>query len=510
MFKRFPVESPDRNLIIAMFADVILAHPRSKDFTHMNMSNCFLGNDWLVYFCGKCEKDAKLLPKLHLFNLETNFISESGVIALAKCIAKQTVWKYLQSIKLENQKFLLSSKAENELARALYVNRSVITVNLRVRNIHERTRIEKYVYRNTDLLRQARRKHKIKTGTLKERKRNQMEQFFDKIAADDPGVTEVDLTGDQLFLALNKAEKLKAAKSFATNKHITKVKMTLLKLDDEWGIAFGESLASNTTIEHLILENNMFAGDGIKAIVGALAKNNTVVEMQLRHQNKNMASTDESQIATLMGDNESCIKFGVEIRHMQAKNDVERKIRQNQDKARKNRKATPARSKSSEGLIKSVATQKILDRVIKGDKEVTAVVLNNDQEFIQMESFRKQEFYDGMKCNKVVKTLTMNDLRLDNEFGDVLVSILSTNDTLESISVNKNFFTSLGIYTIVNAVMAKKNIKKLSILGPRAKISKDEAERLLQVLEKECHLQELSIDFRDEEHTERLKKVLKK
>ena len=510
MFKRFPVESPDRSLIVRMFADAMLAHPRSKDFTHINMSNCFLGNDWLVYFCGRCEKEAMLLPKLHLLNLETNFISESGVIALARCIAKQGVWKYLQAIKLENQKFLLSSKAENELAKALHVNRSVITVNLRVRNIHERTRIEKYLYRNTDLLRQARRKHKIKTGTLKERKRNQMEQFFDKIAANDPSITEVDLTGDQLFLALNKTEKLKAAKSFATNKHITKVKMTLLKLDDEWGIAFGESLATNCTIENVILENNMFAGDGIKAIVGALSKNNTVVEMQLRHQNKNMASSDESQIASLMGNNESCLKFGVEIRHMQAKNDVEKKIRQNQDKARKNRKTTPARSMSSEGLIKSVATQKVLDRVVKGDKEVTAVILNNDQEFIKMESIRKQEFYEGMKHNKVVKVLAMNDLRLDNEFGDVLISILSTNDTLESISVNKNYFTSLGIYNIVNAVIKKKNVKKLSILEPRAKISKDEAERLLQALEKECHLQELSIDFRDEEHTERLKKVLRK
>jgi len=103
------------------------------------------------------------------------------VIALSKCIAHLEAWKYLQAVKLENQKFLLSSKAENELAKALFVNRSVVTVNLRVRNVHERTRIEKAVYRNTDLLRQARRRHKIKTGTLKERKRNKMEQYFDKV-----------------------------------------------------------------------------------------------------------------------------------------------------------------------------------------------------------------------------------------------------------------------------------------------------------------------------------------
>ncbi|CAB9501294.1 tropomodulin 2 (neuronal) [Seminavis robusta] len=509
MFKRFPVESPDRRHIVTKFADTILDHPRSKEITHINMSNCFLGNDWLVYFCEKCEKDSKYLPKLHLFNLETNFISESGVVALAKCIGKQGVWKYLQAIKLENQKFLLSSKAENELAKALYVNRGIITVNLRVRNIHERTRIEKYVYRNTDLLRQARRRHKIKTGTLKERKRNKMEQYFDKIAADDPSITEVELVGDQIFIALNKTEKVKAAKAFATNKHVTKVKMTLLKLDDEFGVELGKSLESNSTIEHLILETNNFAGDAIKAIVGCLAKNNTIVELQLRHQNKNMASSDESQIAQLMGDNKSCIKFGVDIRHMQAKNDVEKKIRQNQDLARKNRRKAPARTRSSEDQIKSVATQKILERVIKGDKEITEVVLNGDREFVKMEAVRKKEFYDGMKTNKVVKTLTLNDLQLDNEFGDVLIAILKTNTTLTSISLDRNFFTSLGIYTIVDAVIKSKNVKKLSIMKPRAKISNDESERLLEAMEKECHLQELKIEFRDEAHKERLAKVLK-
>jgi len=332
-----------------------------------------------------------------------------------------------------------------------------------------------------------------------------------KIAADDPSITEVELVGDQLFLALNKTEKLKAATSFATNKHVTKVKMCLLKLDDTFGVELAKSLESNCTIENLLLENNMFTGEAIKALVGCLGNgNSTIVELQLRHQNKNMASSDESQLAALMGGNETIVKFGVDIRHMQAKNDVERKIRENQDKARKARRKTPARTKSSEDQIKSVATQKILERVIKGDKEITAVVLKNDEEFMKMEAFRKKDFFEGLKKNKVVKTLTLDDLQLDNAFGDEILAILKENNTLESISLNQNWFTSLGVYTIANAVIKKKNIQKLSLLKPRAKISKDEAERLLESMEKECYLKELNIDFRDAEHTERLKKVLEK
>ena len=508
MFKRFPIECPDRSSIVKKFADVLLAHPRAPELTHINMSNCFLGNDWLVYFCDQCLSNPKHLPKLHMFNLETNFISEPGVIALSKNIASLGVWKYLQAIKLENQKFLLSSKAEHELAKALFVNRGVITVNLRVRNIHERTRIEKYVYRNTDLLRQARRKHKIKTGTLKERKRNNIEQYFDKIAADDPSITEVELVGDQLFNALNKSERLKAAKAFATNTHVTQVKMSLLKLDDEFGAEIGKSMETNSAIESLNLENNMFSGDGIKGVVGALAKNSNITELQLRHQGKNMASSDESQLAALMGDNKTLVKFGVELRHMQAKNDVERKIRANQDLARKNRRKTPGRTRSTEESIKKVGTWKICEKVIKNDATITAVTMNYDREFINLEGFRKKEFFEGLKKNTVVKSLTMTDLQMDNSFADVLISILKVNSTIESIVIDRNWFTSLGVYTMADAVIKSKSVRKFSIQKPRAKISSDEAERLLEAMEKESHLHEFKIDFREKEQTDRLMNIL--
>lgn len=204
------------------------------------------------------------------------------------------------------------------------------------------------------------------------------------------------------------------------------------------------------------------------------------------------------------------LKFGVDIRHMQAKNDVEKKIRQNQEKARRNRKKTPGRTKSSEDKIKSVTTQKILDRAIKNDKEITSIVLNHDQEFIKMEGFKKNEFFEGLKKNTYVKNLTLNDVNLDNSFADALISIFQTNNTLESISINKNAFTSLGVYTIVDTVIQQKQMQKLSILKPRAKISSDETERLLSAMEKSCPLKELDIEFREKSQTERLQKILQK
>jgi len=170
-----------RKFISKKFADALLDHPRAKDITHINMANCGCGDEWLVQLCHRSLDDPKLLPRLHLLNIETNFVSEKGVVAMSKCIASLEVWKYLQAIKLENQRHLISSRAELELAKALCSNRSVIRFSFRVRNLWERGQINKFLSRNMDYLRQARMKHAIQTGTHVQRARNKMEELFDKV-----------------------------------------------------------------------------------------------------------------------------------------------------------------------------------------------------------------------------------------------------------------------------------------------------------------------------------------
>jgi len=282
----FAVGDAKRKFISKKFADALLDHPRSNDITHINMANCGCGDEWLVRFCDRCLKDPKLLPKLHMLNMETNFVSEAGVIAMSKCIANPGTWKYVQAIKLENQRHLISSKAELELARALCGNHSVIRLSFRARNIWERDQINKFVQRNMDYLRQARMKHAISTGTHKERARNKMEKLFDQVAANDPSITEVEVVGDPLFLNLSAAEVKKAAESFRTNSHVKSVRMTMLKLGDEFAQILAAALDGNAscTIEKLVLDSNAISGPGIAALCASLSKNKSIVEMQLRHQ----------------------------------------------------------------------------------------------------------------------------------------------------------------------------------------------------------------------------------
>lgn len=283
VFKHFPIGDRKRKFISEKFVDTLVHHPRAKDITHINMANCGCGDEWLVHLCERSLADPKLLGRLHLLNMETNYLSTAGVIALSKCISSRDTWKYLQAVKLENQRHLISSRAELELAKALCINRSVIRFSLRVRNLWERGQINKFVSRNMDFLRQARLKRAMQDGTHV-RARNKIEELFDRVSANDPSLAAVEVVANPLFLALPKNEVLKAARSFATNSHVTSVRMTMLQLDDEFACEFAKSLETNRSIEKIVLDSNAIGSDGVASIVSSLAKNATVVELHLRHQ----------------------------------------------------------------------------------------------------------------------------------------------------------------------------------------------------------------------------------
>jgi hypothetical protein len=179
-------------------------------------------------------EDSSLLPNLHSVNFETNFVNEAGVGALAQLISSPESCRYIQMIRLENQKSLLKSKAECALAKALRVNRSIAVLSLRVRNLLERERIGEYIVRNVDCLREARQRRLKTTGS--QRKRN--------------------MTGNKRFLTLTREEKIKAASSLATNCHVKEVILNACGIDDnKFASVLGWSFQTNSTIEKICLGN---------------------------------------------------------------------------------------------------------------------------------------------------------------------------------------------------------------------------------------------------------------
>lgn len=347
LFKRFPATDPARKTIVTKLVAALVEHPRSKDITDINMANSCLGSDFFVTLADRCLGDKSMLLRVRSINAETNYLTEPGIVALAKCISDPDTLRHLQSVKLENQKTQLSSKAEFALARAMCVNRSVIAMSLRVRNLLERQQINNYVVRNIDFLRQARRRNAIETGTLQKRKRNEMEIFFDRIESNDPSITQVEIVGSQKFKGLSDDEKVKAAEAFARNTHVKVVIMSALGLDDRFAQALGESLASNNTIEKLSLDSNSISGVGLKELFSGLAKNSSVSDMQARHQSKKTGSGEEDLFPDILEPNKSVIKLGIDLRSSLAKMKIDRKMSQNREHQRK------LRCQSKKGVMTS-------------------------------------------------------------------------------------------------------------------------------------------------------------
>lgn len=179
------------------------------------------------------------------------------------------------------------------------------------------------------------REHATKTGTLKARKRNEMEQYFDKIAANDESITEVDLVGDQKFLSLKSNEKTRSGAAFATNSHVKTLKMQKLGLDDSFAKEMGAAIAKNITIEKLVIDSNAITGEGIKALFAGLGQNSTIVEFQVRHQSKTMASADEEPLPDLLEPNTTVIKLGVDCRNQLIKMKLDKKTNANREHQRK-------------------------------------------------------------------------------------------------------------------------------------------------------------------------------
>ena len=341
LFKRFDkTDSDNRNAVIGKWIDELLSHPRTNEIKVLDMCNCLLPDEFLMIMSEKLlASPRKGLQRLQVLNLETNVIQGPGLESLSKAIEHSECLKYLQVILLENQKKVTTTDAESALANAVLTSQSIVVCGHRFRHGLERTNVNNQISANIDILRQARREHATKTGTLKTRKRNDMEQYFDKIAANDSSITSVDLVGDTKFLGLKPAERTKTGDAFAMNTHVKVIKMVKLGLDDDFAKAFGSSLATNETLEKVVIDSNNISGVGIQALLQGLAENTNLIELQVRHQSKTMSSSEEDSLPDIIEPNKCITKLGIDARNQLVKMKLDRMTNANREHQRKLRAA---------------------------------------------------------------------------------------------------------------------------------------------------------------------------
>lgn len=506
LFKQFTKEDPARSTIIDKFVNAIIFHPKSDQINAICMTNSLASDDLLNRLCEKCTSEGKL-PNLHQINFETNLLHGPGLVALSKAISNPKIWPYLSVLRLENQKSQIDTKAEMALAQGMCLNRSIVHFSLRVRNLAARDKINKAVQRNIDFLRQARAATQKKSPGHHKRTRNKIENFFDSVLEDNPEIVEVNLVGDQVFLALNDASRKEAAASFASNTHVKSVKLSMLKLDDTFATEFGKALKQNQSITKINLENNAISGDGLLAILDGLKTNEVVEELHIRHQSKPIATSSEEKILESLGDNEHLVKFGVDIRSQRARDDLDRRLRKNQEKRRKRKKNVASSTTTS--MIKPSDSESLLTKAEKNDSAVTEIRLSGDKEFNEMPLSRKIRFFESLANNTYIESLILDNSNLDNTITEKLAASIKQNVSLVNLSLNQNAFTSPGLRVICEAACRSASLQRLSILKPRFKLTSEDTIAIIKTMRQGCRLKEMSLEFREIELEQQIKSLLK-
>eukprot|EP00581_Thalassiosira_minuscula_P011804 CAMPEP_0183722920 /NCGR_PEP_ID=MMETSP0737-20130205/14724_1 /TAXON_ID=385413 /ORGANISM="Thalassiosira miniscula, Strain CCMP1093" /LENGTH=1068 /DNA_ID=CAMNT_0025953167 /DNA_START=6 /DNA_END=3212 /DNA_ORIENTATION=- len=337
LFKQFDkTAQKGRDKVIRTFVEQLLQH--ANDITQLDLSSCLLPDKFLEVLAEEVLKNpANSLPKLQLINFESNLLEGRGIEALSEVIKNDSTWRFLQAILLENQRNHMTGEAERALADAVNLSPSIVVCSASIRDLYAVKDITDAILFNMDQLRLARRDHQAKEGTLKDRERNETELYFDSIASNESTETEVELVGDHSFVRLDDEEKAKSGAAFKDNTSVRTIKMEVLGLDDNFAIAFGESIANNSTIEKVNIDSNAITGFGMKALFAGLGKNNTIDEFQVRHQKKPMATLDEEALPDLLAPNTALLKLGIGVRSQLVRMQLDKIINANRDRVRKER-----------------------------------------------------------------------------------------------------------------------------------------------------------------------------
>uniref|UniRef100_A0A669BBH2 Tropomodulin 2 n=1 Tax=Oreochromis niloticus TaxID=8128 RepID=A0A669BBH2_ORENI len=106
----------------------------------------------------------------------------------------------------------------------------------------------------------------------------------------------------------------------------------------EWLIYFScDMLRENKTLRSLNLESNFITGAGVQALVDALRDNDTLTEIKIDNQRQQLGTTVEMEIAKMLEENKSIVKFGYHFTQQGPRSRAAAAITKNNDLVRRRR-----------------------------------------------------------------------------------------------------------------------------------------------------------------------------
>ncbi|XP_046897669.1 tropomodulin-2 isoform X1 [Hypomesus transpacificus] len=161
-----------------------------------------------------------------------------------------------------------------------------------------------------------------------------VEDTLQRIKSDDSSLTDVNLNNIKNIPIPTLKD---FAKAMENNTHVKKFSLAATRSNDPIAVAFSEMLRRNKTLRCLNLESNFITGAGVQALVDALRDNDTLIEIKIDNQRQQLGTTVEMEIAKMLEENHSVVKFGYHFTQQGPRSRAAGAITKNNDLVRKRR-----------------------------------------------------------------------------------------------------------------------------------------------------------------------------
>ncbi|KAJ8391657.1 hypothetical protein AAFF_G00087980 [Aldrovandia affinis] len=161
-----------------------------------------------------------------------------------------------------------------------------------------------------------------------------VEETLQRIKANDAALTEVNLNNIKNIPIPTLKD---YAKALEKNTHVKKFSLAATRSNDPIAVAFADMLRENSSLKSLNLESNFITSAGMHALVDALRDNDTLTEIKIDNQRQQLGTTVEMEIAKMLEDNSSIIKFGYHFTKQGPRSRAASAITKNNDLVRRRR-----------------------------------------------------------------------------------------------------------------------------------------------------------------------------
>ncbi|KAM9366386.1 tropomodulin-2 [Symphorus nematophorus] len=161
-----------------------------------------------------------------------------------------------------------------------------------------------------------------------------VEETLQRIKSNDSSLTEVNLNNIKNIPIPTLKD---FAKAMEKNTHVKKFSLAATRSNDPIAVAFSDMLRENKTLRSLNLESNFITGAGVQALVDALRDNDTLTEIKIDNQRQQLGTTIEMEIAKMLEENNSIVKFGYHFTQQGPRSRAAAAITKNNDLVRRRR-----------------------------------------------------------------------------------------------------------------------------------------------------------------------------